>query len=420
MSTTLSSGFDGVSNQTSRVRSVSASQSDVRPGGEVDVASRRSPCRDGRARDSGTSRHRRRRRRRSPRPVRRARRWRRSSPTPRRRRSRAPALERRDRPLEALPRRVLRAGVLVPAARPADAVLGIGRGLVDRRRDGPGQLVGFGAGMDGHASRRPGSSSLMAAGSPAAWLEGRRAGRPAVELEDELLAVDVVDLDADLRETEAPDDRQRRHVARRDRRAEPVDAVGERPIEQGMDDLGRDSLAAVSGLDAVADLDPAVGAGRGVEPARADDPARAVGLGQHDRPAEPGLRLGIDRQVRDPELQEVVERVGQVDRHDRADLVLGRLQVARNEVLHERGATSRPARSARSGSAGRPSPRPRRRGQPRASGRWAEVFEDVEPGDDADRPVAAGRDHRRCPGVDRGRRPGRGWPRRRRTGAACP
>ena len=121
------------------------------------------------------------------------------------------------------------------------------------------------------------------------------------------------------------------HVARRDRRAEAIDAVGERPVEQGMDDLGRDSLAPVSGLDAIADLDPAVGAGRGVEPARADDPARAVRLGQHDRPAEPGLPLGIDRQVRDPELQEVVERVGQVDRHDRADLLLGRLQVARNE-----------------------------------------------------------------------------------------
>ena len=59
------------------------------------------------------------------------------------------ALERRDRPLEPVAGRVLDAGVVVAAARPADPVLAIGRGLVDRRRDRAGQLVGLGAGVDG-------------------------------------------------------------------------------------------------------------------------------------------------------------------------------------------------------------------------------------------------------------------------------
>ena len=59
------------------------------------------------------------------------------------------ALEPRDGPLQAFAGRVLRAGVLVPAPRPRDAVLGEGGGLVDRRRDRAGQLVGLGAGMDG-------------------------------------------------------------------------------------------------------------------------------------------------------------------------------------------------------------------------------------------------------------------------------
>ncbi len=59
-----------------------------------------------------------------------------------------PALERRHRPFQALAGRVLRAGVLIAAAGPADRVLAEGRGLVDGRRDGPGQLVRLGAGMD--------------------------------------------------------------------------------------------------------------------------------------------------------------------------------------------------------------------------------------------------------------------------------
>ena len=115
MSTTLSSGFDGVSNQTSRVRSVSASQSTSGPADEVHVArvdaggpadaleiavraavdvvadddlvAGPGELGDGRGR---------RRARRERDPVR-------------------TALERRDRPLEPLAGRVLRAGVLVAA-----------------------------------------------------------------------------------------------------------------------------------------------------------------------------------------------------------------------------------------------------------------------------------------------------------------
>ena len=89
MSTTLRCGFDGVSNQTSRVRSVSASQSDVRPGREVDVAGvdagaapdplevAERPAVDVVADDDLVARRRR------------ARRWPRSPPTPTRTRSRA-------------------------------------------------------------------------------------------------------------------------------------------------------------------------------------------------------------------------------------------------------------------------------------------------------------------------------------------
>ena len=115
---TLRCGFDGVSNQTSRVRSVSASQSASWPARQVDVAgvdpgaapdplevavraavdvvtdddlvARRRQLGDGRGR---------RRPRRERDPV-------------------LPALERRDRPFEPLAGRVLRAGVLVAAARP--------------------------------------------------------------------------------------------------------------------------------------------------------------------------------------------------------------------------------------------------------------------------------------------------------------
>src|SRR6185369_7714394 len=85
------------------------------------------------------------------------------------------AFEGRDRALEALARRVLRAGVFVSTTRLPDAVLGIGRGLVDGRRNRPGQLVGFGAGANG--TRREGelvvAHGRRVAGS---WLDGRRAG----------------------------------------------------------------------------------------------------------------------------------------------------------------------------------------------------------------------------------------------------
>jgi hypothetical protein len=67
----------------------------------------------------------------------------------------ARALERRDRSLEPRSRGVARARVLPPAARPADGLLGVGRRLVDRRRDGAGQLVGRHAGVDGERVRSP-------------------------------------------------------------------------------------------------------------------------------------------------------------------------------------------------------------------------------------------------------------------------
>jgi len=52
-------------------------------------------------------------------------------------------------------------------------------------------------------------------------------------------------------------------------------------------------------------------------------------------PAEPRLRLWINGQVRDPELEEVVEGVGHLDRDDRADLGLGGGKIARDQELHE-------------------------------------------------------------------------------------
>jgi hypothetical protein len=66
----------------------------------------------------------------------------------------AATLERGHRALQPLPGRVLRARVFVSARRTADALLPVGRGLVDRRRDRPGQLVGLGAGMDGEGVER--------------------------------------------------------------------------------------------------------------------------------------------------------------------------------------------------------------------------------------------------------------------------
>ncbi len=100
------------------------------------------------ARSSGRCRRRRRRRRGSPRRHPPAGRSPRSSPTRWRTRSRAAALEVGDRPLQPLAGRVLAARVLVAGARPPDAVLRVGRGLVDRRRHGARRLVGLGARVD--------------------------------------------------------------------------------------------------------------------------------------------------------------------------------------------------------------------------------------------------------------------------------
>ena len=156
MSMTFSSGFVGVSNQTRRVASVSASQSTSGSRGEVhvpgvDPASRPvhplevavRPAVDVVADDDLLARARQlrdgRRRRRPARerdPVR---------PRPR---ASATARSRRSA------RGVLGAAVLVAAARAARRRPGRTCCLVDRRRDGPGQLVRLGAGVDARACRR--------------------------------------------------------------------------------------------------------------------------------------------------------------------------------------------------------------------------------------------------------------------------
>ena len=81
------------------------------------------------------------------------------------------ALERRDGPLEAVARRVLRSGVVVVVDRPADAGLAVRRGLVDRRRHGAGQLVGLLAGVDGQRLDRQARVELF-------WSHRRHDRRP--------------------------------------------------------------------------------------------------------------------------------------------------------------------------------------------------------------------------------------------------
>ena len=247
-------------------------------------------------------------------------------------------LERGHGPLQPFARRVLRAGVFVATSRPPDAVLGIGRGLVDRRRDGPGQLVGFGAGMDGQRveglSSRSGVVGLIVHRGIMASA-GSGCDVPAVELEHELLAVDVVDLDADLAEAESADDRQRRDVVRRDRRPEPGNAVlARRPVEERTDDLRRDSLASVRRLDPVADLDATVRVGWSWNPAdpivwrvrrprSARLPGRATaGLTRRSR----GRRSGTAGSCR---------VIGHVRRDDRPDLTGGASEVAGQQQSHE-------------------------------------------------------------------------------------
>ena len=148
MSATLSSGLDGVSSQTRRVALVSASQSGSGPEARSTYFASAARPSGGPARSSGTCRRRRRRRRPSPRRRRQLRDGRGRRRARRVRDPVAPALELGDGPLEPLPGRVLRPRILVPAARPPDAVLGERGGLVDRRRDGPRQLVRLRPGVD--------------------------------------------------------------------------------------------------------------------------------------------------------------------------------------------------------------------------------------------------------------------------------
>src|SRR4051812_35160446 len=76
------------------------------------------------------------------------------------------------------------------------------------------------------ASSRAADSVLGASGSVAI---GGLLRRPTIAFENELLAVDVVDLDADLLEAELADHAKRWVVCRRYRGAETFDAVRMRP-----------------------------------------------------------------------------------------------------------------------------------------------------------------------------------------------
>ena len=197
MSTTLSSGFVGVSNQTRRVRSVSASQSSSvpdarstyarspRPGpvDPLEVAERAAV--DVVADDDLLARTGELGDRRGRRGARRE-----GDPVP-------PALERRDGPLEALAGRVLRPRVLVAAARPADPVLRVRRGLVDRRRRPRPSARRARRRHGRRACRTTARSSGLAVVAVHASAISRplSLGGQSVELEDELRAVDVVHLD---------------------------------------------------------------------------------------------------------------------------------------------------------------------------------------------------------------------------------
>ena len=74
------------------------------------------------------------------------------------------ALECGDRAFEALAGRVLRSGVFVAAPGSADRILLVGRGLVDRRRDRAGQLVGLGPAWTASVSNESSSWSWSWAG----------------------------------------------------------------------------------------------------------------------------------------------------------------------------------------------------------------------------------------------------------------
>ncbi len=179
---------------------------------------------------------------------------------------------------------------------------------------------------DGHAAWRDDGTALR--------LPARG---PVVGLEDELLAVVVVDLRPRLDEAELREDRLRREVVRRGRGAEPTDtAFAVRPLEQRPDDLGRDALAAELRLDPIADLDLAGLVGWSMEPDRPDDLSTRARVVEHDRPPEPRLPGLIGREIGDPELEKMLEVVGHVGRHLGADQVLCRGQIAPLQGLHER------------------------------------------------------------------------------------
>ena len=121
-------------------------------------------------------------------------------------------------------------------------------------------------------------------------------------------------------------------------------------------DLGRDALAPVLGLDVVADLDPAVGSGRRVEPDRPDDPAagRLVVIGQRRSPgrataAPPGRPRGRRSGTGGS------RRGGPAGRLGTAAPISprGAVEVAVEQRAHERHRHARRARTARSGWAAR-------------------------------------------------------------------
>ena len=92
-------------------------------------------------------------------------------------------LEHRHGPLEAVAGRIDASRVVVAATRTIDAVLGVGRGLVDRGRDGAGDLVGLGAGVDGEGlegvSRRVGGTHRLNHVTHPARAAGADQGLPA-------------------------------------------------------------------------------------------------------------------------------------------------------------------------------------------------------------------------------------------------
>ena len=167
--------------------------------------------------------------------------------------------------------------------------------------------------------------------------EAARRVRRAIQVEHELLAVDLVHLDAHLPEPEGADDRQRCDVARGDRGAEAVDPLRLRPGKQRPDALGGDPPAPERRLDAVADLDAPGLVRRVVEPDRPDELAAPVRVGPDDAPAEPRLARGIRLEVGDAVVEEVARASSRRSAGRSASISRrGRVEVARDERAHER------------------------------------------------------------------------------------